>query len=338
MFKKIWPFFLTIIITLIIWQWSFIMYGLNQAAGQIEVIRNSRPIEEFLQDPEFPDSLKQKLRLAQEVRVFAMQELKLNQSDNYTTLYDQKGKTILWNLSACEPYELKPYTWYYPFLGSMPYKGFFDLEKAKIEGKKLKDEGFDMRIRTVSGWSTLGILNDPILSNMLNRSEGALAEVIIHELTHATIFVKNEIDFNENLASFIGEKGAQLFLKEKYGPDSKSLTAYLEDLNDEKKLTKHILTGAQLLDSLYNHLLNQPDSIKKAFKEKTIDTIVESLDTVSFFNDGYHNIFESTKPNNAYFMSYMRYHSQEDTLTSIYNRYDNNLNLMLENLKSLYGK
>ncbi|MFT6865791.1 MAG: putative aminopeptidase [Cyclobacteriaceae bacterium] len=338
MFKKIWVGTITILLMLIIWQWSFILYGINQAKGQIEVIRNAKPIDTFLEDPSFPDSLKQKLTLAKEVRIFAMNDLKLNQSDNYTTMYDQKGKTILWNLSACEPYELKAYTWYYPFLGSMPYKGFFDLEKAKLEKEKLEQLGYDARIRPVGGWSTLGILNDPILSDMLNRSDGALAEVIIHELTHATIFVKNEIEFNENLASFIGEQGAVIYLKQKHGEDHLILQEYYEESLDGKRLTAHVLKGAQILDSLYSHMAEQPDAIKKTLKEKTINEIVESIDTVSFFNQRYYGLFEKTKPNNAYFMSFMRYHSQEDTLTSIYNQYDSDLMLMIENLKELYGK
>ncbi len=211
MLKKISWGILLILIALCLYYWNWLSYGYNQAKGQLKVITQSRPIEDFLQDPNFPDSLKQKLELTMAVRGFAVDSLGLNKSDNYTELYDQKGKTLLWNVSASEPYALKAYTWQYPFLGEMPYKGF-DLEKAKKEADLLKEKGFDVRIRTVGGWSTLGILKDPLLSNMLERNDGALAEVIIHELTHATLFVKNEVEFNENLASFIGEKGAERFL------------------------------------------------------------------------------------------------------------------------------
>jgi predicted aminopeptidase len=56
----------------------------------------------------------------------------------------------------------------------------------------------------------LGWFTDPILSKMLMRSEGDLANLIIHEMSHATIFVKDSIEFNENLATFIGDRGAEL--------------------------------------------------------------------------------------------------------------------------------
>lgn len=336
--RKIWLGITLIITVIIIWQWSFIIYGVEQAQGQIEVIRNSRPIEEFLSDPDFPDSLKSKLRLAQDVRAFAMEELKLNYSDNYTTLYDQKGKVLLWNLSACEPYKLEPFKWYFPFLGEMPYKGFFELEKAKKERSELDRLGYDTRIRPVGGWSTLGILNDPILSNMLDRSDGALAEVIIHELTHATIFIKNEIEFNENLASFIGERGAELFLQNAFGDSSDLLFEYQQSLIDGSNLTQHILNGAKTLDSLYQAIEEQSDSIKSILKSQAIERIVSSLDTVSFFNKKYYRLFDKTDPNNAYFMSFMRYHAQEDTLTTLYQNYNNDLFLMLQELKVTHGK
>ena len=86
---------------------------------------------------------------------------------------------------------------------------------ADKEMELLKEAGYDVGMRTVGGWSTLGWFKDPILSNMLNRSYGDLANLIIHELVHATIFVKDSVEFNENLASFIGDQGAKLFLKRK---------------------------------------------------------------------------------------------------------------------------
>ncbi len=338
MIKKFFLLLLVLLLVFCVWQWSLILYGLDQAKGQIKVITEAKPLEEFLSDPNFPDSLKQKLRLAQEVRLFAMNELGLNQSDNYTKMYDQKGQTILWNVSACEPYELKPYKWYFPLLGSMPYKGYFDLEKAKKEAQRLKEEGYDVRVRTVSGWSTLGILNDPILSNMLERSEGALAEVIIHELTHATVFVKNEIDFNENLASFIGERGAEFFLKRKYGSDSNFLINYQQNLLDQRKLTKHILSGGAFLDSLYSAMADSATTYKEERKQQAMQLIAQNLDTVSFFHEKYHQIFSESLPNNAYFMAFKRYHSQEDTLTTIYAAHDNDLKLLIKGMKEQYGK
>lgn len=339
MLKKILLSILLILIAFSIWNWKWVTYGYFQAKGQLKVILEARPIQEFIDDPNFPDSLKAKLHLTQIVRRYAIDTLGLRQSENYTRLFDQKGETILWNVSASEPYALEAYRWQFPILGSMPYKGYFDLEKAKAEANKLKEEGYDVRVRTVGGWSTLGILTDPLLSNMLERGDGALAEVIIHELTHATLFVKNEIEFNENLASFIGEQGAELFLKSHFGDSSSQHLEYIQSEKDSRTLTKIILKGAKRLDSLYN-TFNEDDSKewKDSLKNKTIREITQTLDSATFFSSQYYKIFESTQPNNAYFMAFRRYHDQEDSIKMIYNAYNKDFKAMISDLKTKYGK
>lgn len=339
MWKKIIGGLLLVFVVFLLWNWKWVQYGYWQARGQLKVITEARPIDEFLADPQFPDSLKQKLQLTKIVRQFALHSLGLNASDNYTTLYDQHGQTLLWNVSASEPYKLEAHEWQYPFLGSMPYKGFFDLEKAKAEAEVLKKQGYDVRIRPVGGWSTLGILQDPLLSNMLERTDGELAEVIIHELTHATLFVKNEVDFNENLASFIGVKGAELFLKNHYGDSSLQMFNYLHSLQDEQALTQLILQGANQLDSLYSGFEDTwPTARKDSLKHLMMLHIKDRLDSTHFYNPKYQRIFDRALPNNAYFMMFRRYHSEEDSIQGIYENYHENIQLMLDAMKAQYGK
>ncbi len=334
--KKIFITLFILIAALILFNFKLLIYGIQQGWGQLNVIIQARPISEILADESQPDSLKTRLRFTLQVRDYAMKKLGLNDSDNYTTFYDQGGEPILWNLSASEPYELKPYLWKFPFLGSVPYKGFFKLDLAKKEREKLMEKGYDTRIREVSGWSTLGILKDPILSNMIERGEGQLAEVIIHELVHATIFLRDQIDFNENLASFIGEIGAQEFLREHFGDSSEALIQYQQELEDSDRLKKHMLLGTQKLDHLYKSLANKPDSIKAVSKTTTIKGIVDALDTVTFSNDRYYHIFDKSLPNNAYFMSFLRYHSKEDSLRGVLNGYQGDISKMIEALKERY--
>ena len=331
--------FLVIVILTIIY-WEVINYGLAQARGQIAIIQGAVPVEEVLADPSFPDSLKTKILLIDAVRSYAIDSLGLTNSQNYTTFYDQQGKTSLWNLSACEPYSLTPKTWSFPFLGSFPYKGFFDLEKAKEERNELKSEGYDTRIRPVGGWSTLGWFSDPILSNMLLRSEGKLANLIIHELTHSTLFVKDDIEFNENLASFIGDQGAHLFLEATYGKGSAELEDYILGQEDSNQLINHMIYATGLLDQLYQSFPeNQSDSIKEIHKHILIDEIASSVDTLHFHNNRYYKLFSQANPNNAYFMSFMRYHSSEDSLQFLLNSdYNGNLKMFIDGMRKFHGK
>lgn len=338
MLKKISWSALIILFLLAIWKNELIWYGIKQGQGQLKIIRNVIEVEKVMQRVDFPDSLKLKIEVIQNTRKFA-EELGLKDTDNYSTFYDQKGSAILWNVSASRSYSFKPKTWWFPVVGEVPYKGFFDLEKATQVGDELKKEGWDVRVYSVSGWSTLGWFKDPILSNMLNRSEGQLAELIIHELTHGTIFIKNKVTFNENLASFIGEQGAKQFLSENYGANSKELTDYLNAEEDSKKFTNHILLGTNKLDSLYQAFgENMEVSQKQHLKETLISSICERIDTIQFSNDRYKEIFSKTKPNNAYFMSFLRYYSASDSLSSVWKeQYDSNLKLLVKDFVERHG-
>src|SRR5687768_7458201 len=128
--KRIFLALLLIVAVLVIAYWDLVVYGVRQAKGQIHIIYNAKPVEEFLADPGFPDSLKQKLLLINEVRRFAIDSLGLKDTKNYRTLYDQNGKEIMWVVTASEPFRLKAKEWTFPVLGSVPYKGFFKKELA----------------------------------------------------------------------------------------------------------------------------------------------------------------------------------------------------------------
>lgn len=293
---------------------DLIGYGWMQGKGQFTILWNARPVEEFLASPDFPDSLKTRLRLVQEVRKFAVDSLGISESDNYTTMYNQEGETLMWNVTAAEPFAMLPYRWKFPLLGSFPYKGFFDLESARRERSRLDSAGYDTNIGAVAGWSTLGWFKDPILSKMLERSEGDLAELIIHELTHGTLYVKDSAEFNENLASFVGRMGAIRFLSQRFGPDSEELQTYVNRETDYEKIYQHYLIGARKLDSLYQSMdESTPFAVKKERKDSLILTIMQNIDTIRFKQrPPVKWRAENRLPNNTFFMSYIRYRGKLD--------------------------
>ena len=226
MVKKIGFVIVLVLFITAAFNYELIVYGIGQGNGQFKILWNAQPVEKLLASNEVPDSLKQKIRLVEDIRQFAFDSLGLTRNENYTTIYDQKGKEILWVVTACEPYQFIPRIWSFPIIGSFTYKGFFDLEKAKKLAIELKEEGNDVDIRSVSGWSTLGWFKDPILSNMLFDDDGELASTIIHEITHGTLFIPDSMTFNENLASFIGNQGAIKFLSSTNGNDAPAVIEF----------------------------------------------------------------------------------------------------------------
>lgn len=339
MIRKIFGFVLLVLLLVCLWQYKLLVYGLAQARGQIHILANTRPVDEVIQDPSTPDSTREKLIFIQEVRRFAVDALGINDSKNYTTFYDQGGKPSLWVVTAAEPFALKAKEWGFPLLGSFPYKGFFEREMALEEIEKLKAEDWDTYLGVVSGWSTLGWFKDPILSNMLLRSKGELADLIIHELTHGTLFVKDSIEFNENLATFIGNQGAKQFLAVKFGLDSEEYLQYIHSNKDKETFSNHILRGSDRLDSLYGTFTPEDSKAYKLREKKAmINEIFEQVDTLLLYRpERYAAIYRSINPNNAYFMSYIRYNSKLDYFErELAQRFHYDLRLYLEYLKAQY--
>ncbi len=339
MVKKILGVLGIFLVVLVVYYWSLISYGIGQGMGQLKIIRGARPVGEFLADPAFPDSLKAKLHLIGQARQFAIDSLGLNDTENYTTLYDQKGEELMWLVIACEQFRLVEKRWDFPIIGSFPYKGFFVKEKAMKEREMLESEGWDVGIRNAGGWSTLGWLTDPILSGMLRQSDGDLASTIIHEMVHETIFVKDSSEFNENLASFIGDRGAEHFLLRTLGDTSQEYQEYIHHDDNYRKVINHLLAGTKSLDSLYQTMTEEePIESKKARKERVIQRIVETFDTIRY-SDGKKrpNRFRDRLPNNAFFIAYRTYESKHDVMLEEWNgRFEKDLKKMINYYRKSY--
>ena len=330
---------LTTLIVLGLIYGELIVYGLQQGYGQLSIIWNAKPVEEYLKDPSFPDSLKVRLQLVKEIRKYAIDSLGLKDTDNYKTLYDQKGEEVMWVVLACEPFQLKPMEWNFPILGSVPYKGFFKKERALKLKQELEQEGWDVIIRNPGAWSTLGWFTDPILSKMLTRSKGDIANLIIHEMAHATIFVKDSVEFNENLATFIGDRGAEQFLIYKYGLSSEEYTTYMNEDVDYLKYVNHMLRGAQKLDSLYATMSEaEPIKQKRLLKKNVIQKVVMNLDTLSLaLTKKPSSRFKENLPNNAYFMNFRQYQAKQSVFGDEWrDKFDSDLKAYILYLSSKY--
>jgi len=304
------------------------VYLLRQAKGQFKVIHNTQKVEKVLTDHRLTKDQLRKIKLIEEVKLFAEKEFGLKKTNNYSTFFDQHEKPILWMLTACEPFSFKEKVWHFPMLGEVSYKGFFNHELALKEVYQLKMKNYDVDLGKVSAWSTLGFLPDPILSSMLENDEGELAELIIHELTHATLYFASNVDFNENFASFVGQQGALLFIEHKYGKQSAQMQQYINDIKMENTLKFFLLAQKKKLDGFYTtldiHLLPQE---KLRLKQLKMTAIIDELYLLDIYNwktklKIAHKIRIS---GNAYFMSFNRYDAQYDQLMALFLKHNNNL-------------
>ena len=317
--KTIYKFSVFFILLLCIFFFSknfeLIQYGIMQGKGQLNLLMHTEPVEDILQDPLFPDSLKKKLILISEIKKFAIDSLGMHPTKNYTTIYNQHSKPLMWVVTASKPFAIQPYEWTFPFLGKLSYKGFFIKEKAESEAEKLRKLGYDIDIGTASGWSTLGLFKDPILSEMLRKKEGSLANLIIHELTHGSVFISDSVNYNENLANFIGHQGAIRFLSHKYGSQSLIYLKYMEYHKDAAVFSKYTLTYAKKLDSMYQGFIKKTNlETKFNAKYKLLYAYIKGIDTLSIHHKTiYKNIAQNAlRSKNAYFISFLQYDSKVD--------------------------
>ncbi|MEX2380538.1 MAG: aminopeptidase [Vicingaceae bacterium] len=301
------------------YHYKAVFYGLGQAAGQAEVLWNAKPIDQLMNSSDFPDSTKAKFKYIQKVKQFAQDSLGLNPSKNYSTFYDQKGKPILWVVTASPEFEIKAHQWSFPLAGKFSYKGFFDHLKAEKEAEKMKQKGYDTEIDEVNAWSTLGWFRDPILSSMLNRSDGSLAELIIHELTHATIYRKDAVEFNENFATFIGRKGAEAFLKSHFGSESEELKEYRESQARKTYFKSFVQKAIEELNNIYASFDEKLSlAEKRKIKAEAIENLKNRLANSSYYQGsvkGKKRLANFT-PNNAYFSGYSTYNANQTNLQS----------------------
>jgi len=189
------------------------------ALGQARLLHARRPIDDVIADPATPAALRERLAWIHEVRAFASQ-LGLAVDEQYTSYVDWPGDRVVTTVVATPPGSLEPHGFWFPIVGRVPYKGFFDPERAHGAAERLRAEGFDVCEVPVRAYSTLGWFEDPVTGPMLRAGDGALVETLLHELVHATVYLPSEADFNEGVASFIGEEGSVRFFAETRGAEA----------------------------------------------------------------------------------------------------------------------
>jgi predicted aminopeptidase len=182
-------------------------YLAHLADGQLRLLRSARPIDAALADPATPPDVRTALAEVEPVLAYA-RALGLDVGRQYRTYAPWPGDRVVTALVATRPDEVRPAGFWFPIVGRVPYKGFFDPARAEAEAQRLRARGFDTCLVAVPAYSTLGWFADPVTTPLLRRGPGPLVETLLHELVHATVFVADDADWNEGVATFVGQEGS----------------------------------------------------------------------------------------------------------------------------------
>lgn len=226
-------------------------YLIKQGAGQADLLWRRTPVSTVVADPRADGALRAKLQLILEAKAYGEREIGLRQTPNYNDLVQLDRDAVTYVVSAAPKDRLEPYLWWFPIIGNVPYKGFFDRADAVAEQESLKAAGYDTILRGVPAFSTLGWLPDPVYSPFLGYEPATLANIVIHETTHATLYLAGQAAFNEGFATFVGNQGAQDFFARTRGKDSPEFKASVAAVNDNAVFTDFVQEVSAKLDALY---------------------------------------------------------------------------------------
>jgi len=280
----------------------------EQAWGYLSDRFSAVPLLRYVQKHNDDPELKALYETTNAVRDFAVHGLGLKLTKNYTSIVQNTKGYVATVVSACAADSFNRYLWNYPFVGKMPYRGFYDANKAKLLAAELEQQGYDVFVRNVEAFSSLGYFSDLLYTFMKTYPEDEIAELIIHESVHTTLYVKGDPQFSEEFATFVGRKGAMLFITEKYGENSPLILRRKNQEHDQKLFVEFLKETARQLEVVYNNpaLTREEKLAQKA--EVIRNRALEYADSYSkaFYLEGY-KTFNMAKANNAYIDLYRLY-------------------------------
>ncbi len=232
----------------------------------------ARSVECLLASPATDGETRAFLERAVSIRRFAAERLGLRANRNYTR-YKELGRDHLVDVvSAAGELSLEPYLWRYPFLGRLPYRGYYERADAEAEAARLRVLGYETVTRPVDAFSTLGLAGDPLYSFMRSYGAAELAETMIHEQAHATLFVRGQPRFNEELASFVGREGALRWLAVTAGEGSAAYRDAVDGQADGDAFDAALRGLASRLEGVYSS--DVPPEEKRARKAALLSAFV----------------------------------------------------------------
>lgn len=186
-------------------------YYAQSVGGHMAMLRQARPIDDWLADPATPTALRERLQLAQQIRAYAVSGLALPDNASYHRYAELGRNAAVWNVVAAPELSLTLKTWCYPVMGCVGYRGYFDRAAAEAEAEALRREGLEVWVYGVPAYSTLGWTNwiggDPLLNTFVRGSEGELARLVFHELAHQVVYASGDTEFNESYATAVEQLG-----------------------------------------------------------------------------------------------------------------------------------
>ena len=290
-------------------------YILKQAHGQLALEWNARPNEEVLKDKRVTKKIKNKIRQIIEYKKFFYKYFDRKETGIYEETTFLKDKAVSYLVIAAPANTIKPIKVSFPIVGEFPYLGFFSLDDAKDYEKEQQQLGNDTYLRPVYAYSTLNqwIFDDNILSSFFQMDEHELSELVFHELIHTIFFISSEVDFNESLAQFLGER-----LTEQYFNYTQEDKKQIEYKNLQKQdYAKMISTFAKDMQALYREKKLTDEESRAQLKKYLHEKMAPRFEAFCSQYQIQDCSFIDQKWNNARLAAFLTYQKKQNLIAQI---------------------
>jgi predicted aminopeptidase len=309
-------------------------YVVQAGLGQFRLLRDSIPIEQALVDDSLTGEERERLRLVSQIRTFGVERLGLKETPSYRTVYLKSDQPPIYLVAASPKDRLIRVTWWFPVVGEMPYLGFFDRDKAVKEMERLSGQGMDVYLGMAEAYSTLGWFDDPVTLNLIKGSTVDLVETILHEMTHTTLYVAGQAEFNEGLAVLIGKEGAVRFFEKRYGPNHPLTREARESFGEERMFSGFLDGVMERLEAIYGAPSGY--EVKMVERERCFMDAAASFEVLNArLRTRRYAGFGRRRLNNAYLMTVGLYHRHFHVFEAVLEAYGGSIERTLAFFREL---
>ena len=222
---------------------------------------NRQPVDHVISQNQGSPAIVDKLSYVKKIMNFAEKNGVFGEGA-YEHVVINKEKYVSYLVYAAYPDRLQAKTHWFPFVGTVPYIGFFKEADRNEYADSLAQEGYDIYRGAAGGFSSLGWWKDPIYHQMLGRDKIGLAQLFFHELTHKTFWAPGSVLFNENLAEFVAWKLSSQFFQAQQ--NTKAFTEFESRMADRGIYSEWLKQKKTALKTLYaDKKLSKPQLLKK---------------------------------------------------------------------------
>ena len=294
-------------------------YRASALGSHLDLLKQARPIDDWLADTSTPAALRERLAQAQRLRAFASQALALPDNASYRRYVELPQPAVVWNVVAAPVFAIELKRWCFPVMGCVGYRGYPSKTEAEAMAAQLQAEGWDVYSYGVPAYSTLGYSNwlggDPLLSTFLRGGQAETARLIFHELAHQAAYAADDSGFNEAYATAVERLGLQAWWAAH--PDAQ---LQAQDEAREQRRARWQALAVQARDELRAIYANE-NLDRAAAKTARFTQLREQIDALAAQDPGYSGYRAwAQAANNAHLALLATYHQRVPAFEALFER------------------